>query len=92
MFICEVADGTMCAISPVHIPVAAVCTVGHNENVDEGLQVKLLEFVPASPLFFCLLSSTSSAIASQRTTPWILQIYYTDVSLQMCSEVTTISI
>lgn len=53
MFVCDVVDGTMCTLPSIHIPVAAVCTVGHHENVDEGLQVKLLELVAASPQPFC---------------------------------------
>lgn len=52
LFICDMVDGTVCTVPTVHFPVAADCTVGHNENVDEGVQVKLLELVPASPQHF----------------------------------------
>lgn len=80
MFICDVVDGTLCSVPTIHIPVSAVCTVGHNENVDEGVQVKLLELVSVSPEPF---DFTSSALASQKNHKsqdnWLLQIYYSEV-------------
>ena len=39
MFIHDVAYGTVCAVSSVHLTLSTLWPAGHNENVDEDVQV-----------------------------------------------------
>ena len=42
MFIHDVADGVMCAVSSVHSSLSTVWAVGHDEDVDENVQVGMV--------------------------------------------------